>query len=80
MKLSTIHDQWKSYEKEVIPKEASQAQRTECKRAFYAGATGIFMIFVNGVAAKKEQEAVDAIESLNKQLADYAELVKQGHE
>lgn len=39
--MRTIADQWASYERAVLPKDASAIQRRECKRAFYAGAQAV---------------------------------------
>lgn len=33
-----IKEQWESYEREVVPANASAEQRLETRRAFYAGA------------------------------------------
>lgn len=35
---SPVFDAWQSYERNVVPPEASATQREECRRAFYAGA------------------------------------------
>jgi hypothetical protein len=37
-----IEEAWKDYEAKVIPPTASVVQRTECRRAFWAGATTCF--------------------------------------
>ena len=33
-----IFDEWRSYDRDVVPSAASAIQREECRRAFYAGA------------------------------------------
>ena len=37
MKHETINDKWKCFESAVLPKNASEIQRIEMKRAFFAG-------------------------------------------
>ena len=36
--MTALFDAWKTYERDVVPTEASTIQREECRRAFYAGA------------------------------------------
>ena len=40
----TAAELWESYETEVLPKDAPDVQRVECKRAFYAGAFAVACI------------------------------------
>lgn len=42
MTRQRLAEQWDSYSREVLPKNASTVQRWECRRAFYAGA-GVLM-------------------------------------
>ena len=36
-----IESEWRAYAERVIPFDASDQQRIECRRAFYAGATSL---------------------------------------
>jgi hypothetical protein len=36
--MNTLQSKWASFERDVVPKGASAIQRTEMRRAFYAGA------------------------------------------
>lgn len=36
-----IETEWRAYAEQVIPLDASDAQRVACRRAFYAGATSL---------------------------------------
>ena len=36
-----IETEWRAYAERVIPIDASDRQRIECRRAFYAGATSL---------------------------------------
>lgn len=44
-----IEEAWKDYEAKVIPADASEIQRTESRRAFYAGAVTVFGGVVGGI-------------------------------
>lgn len=44
MSQNTIKALWESYQNEVIPKEAGQVQRDECKQSFYAGCAALYSI------------------------------------
>ena len=53
-----IGEEWSSYQAEVVPAEAPDVQREECKRAFYAGAQAMF----NEVMKTAELDSDDASE------------------
>lgn len=38
--MNTIAELWSAYEKQVLPLDAPAIQRSECRRAFYAGVRG----------------------------------------
>jgi hypothetical protein len=40
-----IETEWRAYAESVIPFDASDRQRAECRRAFYAGATSLVRAF-----------------------------------
>lgn len=39
--MNYIEIAWKTYDAQVLPKDAPAIQRKECKRAFFAGAQGL---------------------------------------
>lgn len=45
---------WESYLSQVIPPEASESQRRETRRAFYAGAGAVFSVIVSGIDQSTE--------------------------
>ena len=53
--MRTIQGYWASYEREVVPASASEVQRVETQRAFYAGAASVLTI-VEGVGDERVSE------------------------
>ncbi len=49
---------WRSYAEQVIPIDAPDFQRRECRRAFYAGAQSLFNGILNMLGP--EEEATEA--------------------
>jgi hypothetical protein len=50
---------WKSYEVMVLPKEASEVQKSETKQAFFAGAATIFQALMAGLSDGPEETEGD---------------------
>ena len=48
--MKTIFEEWHSYERDVVPANAPNVQREECRRAFYAGAMASFTLTLEAVA------------------------------
>lgn len=42
----TLADQWRDYEKRVVPHAAGRKQRQECRRAFYAGTAALYNLIM----------------------------------
>ena len=80
MKRMLMAEQWDQFSREVLPKGCSIEQRTEMRRAFYAGAKGILfraiMAFVpeNDITDNHRQIITDLLDELDQ----FAEMVKQG--
>lgn len=73
----TIGEEWASYQTEVVPADAPEVQREECKRAFYAGAQAMFSAVMEA-AEPEEDEACDArMEALHRELQDWLRLFKK---
>lgn len=54
--VKTIFQEWQSYAREVVPPNAPEVQREECRRAFYAGAMAAFTLTL--AACEPDDEAV----------------------
>lgn len=75
--LTIIADLFEDYRKKVIPQDASPIQIQECKRAFYAGAHGLFYSIINLMSDEEEltQEDELVMESVAKELDTFADSV-----
>jgi len=73
-------EQWDTFARAVLPKDCPPIQRQEMRRAFYAGAQGILYGVIAAFAPESEPTAEDLalMDNLERELSDFAELVKQG--
>lgn len=64
----------------VLPKGASEIQRVEMRRAWYAGAAGMFDLMTGGLDADHEPTELDIsyVESLFQELQQFARQLEQG--
>jgi hypothetical protein len=68
-RLLTIREAWLSYQRQVIPSNASDAQIVGSRFAFYAGAAVMFeMLSTVGEHVVSEDAGVAFIEALNQEL------------
>lgn len=76
----TIAEQWRSYEREVLPPTAGQLQRQETRRSFYAGAQAMVEIVLHGVSDEPEMTDDDEqpLTRLHAELEQFAADVKRG--
>lgn len=79
--MSSIKEHWDEYEKHVVPKDAGPVQRSECKRAFYAGVAA-YMFIVTELADRDapQAEGVAALRRLEEEVSDFAKRVIEGEE
>jgi hypothetical protein len=61
-------EQWKQYEREVIPKEAPTVQREECRRAFYGGVAAGLELMIKATEHPDEDECVRQLEALTNEI------------
>lgn len=77
--MNTIQAMWASYEAGVIPADAGATQRTECRRAFYAGAQAMLGTFWNlGSMDVTEDAGVAVIEGMHQEAQAFAGDVLAG--
>lgn len=77
MSLTIIADLFKDYQEKVIPQDASPIQVQECRRAFYAGAHGLFYSVLNLVSDSEEVTQEDEIlmEEIERELNNFVTSV-----
>ena len=73
--ITTIGEGWASYLSNVVPAGASETQREETKRAFYAGAAAMFTAMLDA-AELEEDPAAARLAGLDRELEDYLRLFK----
>lgn len=79
MATRTIQQQWESYLRDVIPVGASALQISECRRAFFAGARGMFSSLQEASADPvSEDDGVVELEKLNQELQTFVTDVAEG--
>ncbi len=70
---------WSSY-RAILPKDAGTTQIIETRRAFYAGAQGLFHAILNSL--EPGQDATDGdlkyMDDIQRELSDFAMLIKDG--
>ncbi len=80
MKRQLMAEQWDQFARAVLPPNAPAVQRQEMRRAFYAGAQGILFKVIQSFAPESEPTDADlqVMTDLERELSDFAELVKAG--
>ena len=81
MKRQPMAEQWDSFARAVLPEGCPAVQRQEMRRAFYAGAEALLHGVLQVLSAEGEEataEDLDAMANLEKELSEFAELVKKG--
>ena len=71
-----LKDHWESYLNEVLPKNAPEVQKVECRRAFYAGALSIWVTVISGVSEAEELTGSD-LELIKILKSEFAEYLKE---
>ena len=61
MSTSAIEKQWEGFEKKVLPMAASDVQRTEMKRAFFAGVTATMMVLTRATNIDEQTSITNGI-------------------
>ena len=80
MKRLLMAEQWDTFARAVLPKNASTVQRWEMRRAFYAGAESILFRVIQSFDPESEPTDADLkmMEDLDQELKDFAKAVKEG--
>lgn len=64
----SVFDQWKTYERMVIPADAGAVQREESRRAFYAGAAACFGLVMAATEPENEDDCEANLDALDKEI------------
>jgi hypothetical protein len=70
-----VSDAWDSYRESVMPANAGETQRSECQKAFYAGAWSILMtVQAIGEPDVSEKDGMRILDGLIKECRAFAKL------
>jgi hypothetical protein len=78
--VNLIRKAWETYDRNVVPKDAGDAQRLETRRAFFAGAMALQSIH-NEIAQPHttEQAAFVMLSAIQAELADFRAGIGRGN-
>ena len=65
---------WESFRKAVIPKDASEIQLREMKKAFYAGCATMMTIGIV-VGEVSEENGIEILDTAYKEIHDFADKI-----
>lgn len=74
--MKTLQDEWNNFERCVVPDDAHIAQRTDMKRAFYAGAHKTLRLCLE--LPEDEEEAHKELDRLFDETEEFAKQVLEG--
>lgn len=80
MKRQRIAEQWDSYAREVLPRNAPTVQRWECRRSFYSGAAAMHTVMMASLSPGGDvtDSDLNAMEEIMGELLAFNERVKGG--
>lgn len=72
-------DAWDGYARNVLPKDASDVQRTECRRAFYAGGIALFYKILASLGPGEEPTDADMamLDAIKAEFEAYGEEIAE---
>ena len=77
--MNYVEKAWESYAKVVYPPNISAVQRKECRRAFFAGAHGLFHTITGFLepGAEPTENDLKRMDLVAEELEDFARAVKE---
>ena len=78
--MKMIAEAWRTFESEVLPTDAPEVQRTETRRAFYAGARALFAGMVGMLEPGQDTTQADLgkMDAIQEELNQFREDVNEG--
>lgn len=78
----TMAEEWRSYEDNVVPANASLAQRENARNAFYAGAVSLMTLIhrIMGPGGEPTDTEVQRMDALQNELNAFIDRLKGGHQ
>lgn len=80
MKRMLMAEQWDQFARSIFTEKTPAVQRSEMRRAFYAGAQSILFRVIESFAPEAEPTDADlqVMQDLNDELQDFAKAVAAG--
>lgn len=75
--MKRIEAEWQSYKTMVVPPDAEEVQLKETRKAFYAGAVGLFDILMSQQGAG-EQHYFQLLDDIKEELEQFKNMITQG--
>lgn len=71
--MKHIEQEWIEYQRRVLPRDASDVQIRECKRAFFAGAHALYSIQITQTSQGSEITEADLnlVEAIRDELSEF---------
>jgi hypothetical protein len=66
--VKTVFEEWRSYDRDVVPTDAPVVQREECRRAFYAGVMAGYALTMDAVAPMDEDRCAANLLRLDREI------------
>lgn len=78
----TMAENWKRFAEMVLPADAPDIQRSEMRKAFYAGATAFMGIMeeLTDEDVEPTERDMEMVEAIHRELQDFAEAVGAGRQ
>jgi hypothetical protein len=80
VRRNRVAEQWNTFAQAVLPKDCSDLQRKEMRRAFYAGAHMLFCMLLGNLSegGEPKPEDMQMLADMNAECEAFAESIKQG--
>ena len=76
--MTILKKEYENWNEKTQPKNASQVQTTETRRAFYAGCFILFNMLQEISTNHSEEDAEKILEKLDKEITDFFDDVENG--
>ncbi|MDE1138177.1 MAG: hypothetical protein PW999_00690 [Paraburkholderia tropica] len=70
--MRTISEKWASFERAVLPSDCSDVQRSEMRKAFYAGAASLLALTDEIASIPNEDACIAILRGLHEEVQAFA--------
>ena len=76
--MNTLQSEWETFERQVMPANASTTQREDMRRAFYAGALVMVSLLAHADATMSKAAMEAMIDGWHSELCMFSRMVQAG--